>query len=153
MSAFVVSKDHIDYLVQAARLAPARTCQGIVMKLDGWHVDTHGDEVGRALWQENLNSVLYRYPAEREAGQYFREHYGPEVMAAYRCPVFPAKRFDPVAALKAVRCYEYQSCEHPEWNGSPAKAFCEDLREWLIAALPGYDEAPWEIHEDTRIAA
>ena len=54
-------------------------------------------------------------------------------------------RLEPVAALKALSCYEYQSCEDPGWQGSEARAFCDSLRRCLIAALPGYEAAPWDL--------
>jgi hypothetical protein len=49
--------------------------------------------------------------------------------------------------LKAISCYEYQSCEHPGWRKSEAHAFCEALRDMAIGCLPGYDDAPWEIND------
>jgi len=54
----------------------------------------------------------------------------------------------PVITLSLISCYEYQSCEHPEWRTSEARAICEALRKLAIRNLPGYDEAPW--HADTR---
>lgn len=155
MSAFVVSKAHIDYLVHAAQQAPGRSCQGYTMKLGGLHVDTQADEVGRALWQENVASVAHRYPRSTFGGEDFPGPIGldHESLALYSCPVFPRLPFDPVGAIKALQCYEYQSCEHPGWPTSDAKRFCEELLSWLIDALPGYDAAPWEIHDDTLITA
>jgi hypothetical protein len=152
MSAFVVSKEHIDYLVHAAMAAPRRSCNGYVMTLDGLHVDTESDAVGRALWEENARSVAYRYqrPYDNLPGPIDFDH---EALARYRCPCWPEMPFEPVVALKALTCYEYQSCEHPEWNASPVKRFCDELRSWLMQALPGYDAAPWEITAETRIAS
>ena len=51
----------------------------------------------------------------------------------------------PVAVLKAISCYEYQSCEHPGWHTSEARQFCSVLRDHMISMLPGYDDAQWEI--------
>jgi hypothetical protein len=49
-----------------------------------------------------------------------------------------------VQVLKAIQSYAYQSCEHPEWDGSLAKRFCDWLESAIIGDLPGYDDAEWE---------
>jgi hypothetical protein len=149
MSAFVVNKEHIDYLVHAAKRAEMRTAP----MPDGTErfVDTEGDDIGRMLWQENVTSVYYRYEPGGEAGEYFRSCGFEDDIANYSCPAFPQKRFDPVVALKAIECYEYQSCEHNGWKTSAAKQFCDDLRNALIWELPGIEQAPWEITTDTVI--
>jgi hypothetical protein len=53
MSAWVVSRDHLDLLVTAAL---------------AWDLTAlpHVDETGRMLWKENLLSGAYRYPANRD---------------------------------------------------------------------------------------
>jgi len=51
----------------------------------------------------------------------------------------------PVAVLKACDGYEYQACEHPGWEASEAHAYINALRRRAIHALPGYDEAAWEV--------
>jgi hypothetical protein len=53
----------------------------------------------------------------------------------------------PVQVVKACNCYDYQSNEHPEWEGSFAQALSEMIRGEAIAALPGYDSAAWGIDE------
>ena len=45
----------------------------------------------------------------------------------------------------AIDCYEYQSCEHEEWDESKARRFCDDLRKAWARELPGYDAAAWRI--------
>ena len=47
--------------------------------------------------------------------------------------------------LNAIRGYQYQTCEHPSWETSEAKAFCEALQQRLISMLPGYRNGPWLI--------
>jgi hypothetical protein len=49
-----------------------------------------------------------------------------------------------IECCKALDCYEYQSCEHPGWSASGARAFCERLRSSLVGAMAGYGDAPWE---------
>lgn len=99
-------------------------------------------EVGWMLLLENVRSVRHRYDTPEDGDDlpgstsaYWREPYRWE-----------DPRYRPTAAeaLKAVACYEYQSCEHPEWESSEAAQFCEALRHALINALPGYEAAPWE---------
>ncbi len=60
-------------------------------------------------------------------------------------PVNLTREVDPVQVLKALECYEHQSCEHPGWESSSARAWCDSLRQQAIAHLPGYDAAAWAI--------
>lgn len=141
MSAFIVGKVHIDALVQAGLTfsrhdrmrwyLPASGTQRCYHELDHTTVDA----VGRMLWAENVTSWRYRYPD------------GPLVAEGtdYTFPVTRAKRLSAVETLKAVSCYEYQSCEHPGWETSEAKAFCDALRMRAIHGLPGYEDAAWEV--------
>lgn len=158
MSAFIVGKAHIDAMVQAG------LSYGEPHRHNGtlcWHIKEEADgedyergepwgpmavansqrrrreltrdtanRVGAMLWNENKRSVDHRY---NEAND--RE--------VYR---FASSRVtNPVAILKAINCYEYQSCEHPEWETSEAQAFCAALTGAMVRSLPGYDEAEWEI--------
>lgn len=89
--------------------------------------------VGAMLLAENRRSVDHRYDeTELEEPYLFTKLRG-----------IP----DPVIVLKAISCYEYQSCEHPEWATSEASRFCVALQAKMIGLLPGYDQAPgWEVH-------
>lgn len=53
MSAWIVSKEHIDVLVQAL-------AEGEIV------VDIEPSEIGRILWRENLYSIWARYPDTKE---------------------------------------------------------------------------------------
>lgn len=155
MSAFIVGKEHIDYLVHAARHTDTRY-RNHGATLDA-RVTDHADIIGRLLWQENVASVAYRYADSAFLDGTLSGLPGPcdfdhETLNLYACPVW-APPFNPVVALKALQCYEYQSCEHPTWRESDAFRFCEALKDTLIAYLPGYDAAPWEIEADSSIAA
>lgn len=160
MSAFMVSKKHIDLLVRTAYAGP--TTNG---KQGGygqqpwyrpyfkgesqWQVE-QCDAIGEMLIKENLSSIHARYPdtitdPESTPGpvdQYWLEPY------TLADPFF-AKRLTAIEALKALDCYEYQSCEHPEWEQSEAHEFCERFRHALIGCLDGYEDAPWEWYEKT----
>jgi len=48
-----------------------------------------------------------------------------------------------VQVLKSIDCLDYQSCEHPGWAASEAKAFIDRLQSAAIHALPGYEAAIW----------
>ncbi len=89
--------------------------------------------VGAMLAVENRRSMDHRYDeTELEDLYEFTSYKG---------------NIDPVAVLKAIQCYEYQSCEHPEWETSEAHEFCQALRSAAIDKLPGYSEAQWEVTE------
>ena len=162
MSAFIVSKAHIDAMVQAG------LSYGMPHRHNGplcWHIEQPegedyergepwgptavenikrrrreltretANQVGAMLWAENRLSVDHRYDEnEIEPGPYVFRHSASVVTS-------------PVAILKAINCYEYQSCEHPEWETSEAHAFCEALTGAMVQSLPGYEAAEWEISE------
>ena len=161
MSAFVVDKAHIDYMVSAGLLlvhpgdtltwlwseeGPPNTDE-LYERGEPWgrgyyewvrrsqrrlDVSTAG-RVGAMLLAENRRSVNFRYDEDDWEEPYTFE---------------PVASVDPVVVLKALSCYEYQACEHPEWEASEAHAFCEALRQRAIASLPGYAEAPWGISDE-----
>jgi len=134
MSAFLVDAAHIDYLLtfaQSPRVRDELTWAG--------HPDTDATVLGEMLWAENARSVAYRYRA-------------PEIRPAYTFRRWPGP-VNPVWVLKAIACYEYQSCEHPEWQQSAAYRIMRALEGAAIAALPGWAEAPWGIARDDRVKA
>lgn len=156
MSAFMLDKRHIDYLISAGLTLPGRgdTLRWLMpapvnpaaYERGNWAGAAAADEfrararylrrenaehVGAMLTAENRRSVDHRYDEEELEDWY-------EFLAYDR-------RIDPVQVLKAIACYRYQSCEHPEWQDSEANAFCNALEHAAINALPGYDAAEWEI--------
>lgn len=168
MSAFVVSKAHIDALIRVGLEGPADRAtrypgngwsgvywfdpqsgpRGVSRQL------THeiADEVGAMLVLENVRSVQYRYQdgsldnLPGPTSPYYTNPYAYPLHGTGPIRIGQApRRLTAVEALKAIDCYEYQSCEHPEWHGSEARRLCDALRQRLIGALTGYDEAPWEV--------
>src|SRR5262245_66493464 len=114
MSAFVVDREHIRFLVEAARLPhdgrPLRWFVGdsvaelLPSDMDG------ASHLGQLLWSENVNSVQHRYPQDKP-----EELPGP-------CDAWPydyglhdviATIPHPLAVIQACRCYAYQTCAHP----------------------------------------
>lgn len=158
MSAFVVSKTHIDGLITAGlELGRRGPLRWFYPPLDRrWTDHDHerskrelrlenADDVGQMLVAECVRSVAHRYPdcAPQLGGL-------PGPCEAYYLEPYqfvPLRgRVEPSVALKAIACYRYQSCEHPEWNISEAYQFCDALEQAAIWALPGMDQAPgWEI--------
>jgi len=159
MSAWVVSKEHIHAMLRSGlrHLYPfplkwfaVRDVRDMTFpELDevrrALNYET-ADQVGRMLIDECVTSVRHRYDATAEdedlpgpISQYWLGKY-----------VFPEGEVmgdggpTQVEGLKLIACYEYQSCEHPEWETSEAKQFCDALRKHLVEQLKGYDEAPWE---------
>ena len=162
MSAWVVSKAHIDVLVGAAMQLGDRGTFRYEHDGTGYKVCAdNADRVGRMLIAECVTSVSYRYPGD-DVGK--GELPGP-IDAYYN----RRYRFEPVKALsaaeivKAAACYDYQSCEHPGWEASRAHALVHALvaaaggREQFngpteYTSTPDYEAAPWGFdEEDARI--
>jgi hypothetical protein len=128
MSAFLVSRRHIDHLVAGSRISVAR--------LQHQGIPEARDARGAMLWRENALSVAYRYEEEPfdTSGYSFR---WPRPLSA-------------VALLKALHCYVYQSCEHPGWERSAARRYCDLLERHVVRTLPGYQNAAWSIPDDAE---
>lgn len=138
MSAYIVSKGHIRFLVEAAgRLSRdpvswyhngRHRSLSRFIKTDSPNELTPS-QLGALLWEENVRSVDHRYSEENGVGAYAH--------------VRSSLPIDPVQVFASLRCYEYQTCEHPEWETSEAKAICEAIRRAAIRALPGSDDTVW----------
>ena len=151
MSAYMVSKQHIDRLIETAINGPADRLEYI--RSGQWRVYyapgheyvnySNANAIGAMLVQENLRSIQYRYPdtisdPSRTPGPLARYWEYPYV--------FPqdTKALSTLQAFNAISRLDYQSCEHPEWGTSDAHKFLDSLTWALIHALPGYDGADWE---------
>jgi len=150
MSAYVVTENHIIYLVAAA--LSRRINRGAHGRFSWEQVRYPGDvthhiidagemeavaEFASDLWRENVRSVNHRYPNDLQdpASYCITPHEIDDKLHAWE--------FDPVQVLKAIDCLEYQSCEHPEWDASSACSFLNRLRRESIATLVGYSDAAW----------
>src|SRR4051794_18998143 len=139
MSAWIVSRAHIDVLVQGLAESEIVTEVG-------------PDELGRALWRECLVSVADRYPddsdGERPGPVDFRD--GDVDTYVYRRP---SVKIDLSGLLYAVGCYQYQSCEHDGWQTSDAYRWTSELRNRLsshpdVDLHPEFDRYPWGYEEE-----
>ena len=148
MSAWIVTHAHIDVLVLAG--------VQLGVPYDSEDPAPVGPRVlaraGADLWAENHHSVNCRYGEDSEP-------------PAYPPPTAEVV-LDPVAVVKAVDCFAYQSCEHAGWDTSRAADYCARLRVAAMAGLPlesgdpggrgypiGYDCAPWGIDHLAQAAA
>ena len=152
MSAFVVSKKHID-----AMLTFGLSCGELTWRLPGakfageyekgqpWGpaaiavheeyfrtlLEENATRIGQMLWDENYLSVNHRYDKEQQSQIYEFSWY--------------KGKLESLQILKAINCYEYQTCEHLGWEDSEAYAFCDALRRLAIYHLPRYNKMIWEI--------
>lgn len=127
MSAFICNHSHITALaVHAAR------------HRIGGHTDPRA--IGEILHAENVRSV--------------NDRYGEATEPRFRlCEWAAFHPFPWVQIVKAARCLDYQSCEHPGWEGSEACRIVQAILSDTSRDLPGYDEAQWEITPPAEIAA
>lgn len=137
MSAYMVSKHHIDALVTLAKLKRVMNVTQAECNPD----DEIEDVAGRRLVAENRKSINSRYPdtvgnVDGEPG----DHTNDEPYTYSMVRRIPTT----VEGLKLVACYMYQACEHEGWRDSWAHRLCSHLRSALISSLPGYSEAAWE---------
>ena len=148
MSAYIVDKDHIRFLVNSALWVAAYDRsyaftwyhEKQVRKLNSDNVD----EIGQMLLDECGKSVSDRYPDLP-----LMDLPGPNdahwlIPYSHNLEDEPVTEEPWVAQLfKSIDCYEYQSCEHPEWVHSSAKVFIEFLRIRATRMLPSYASAQW----------
>lgn len=138
MSAWLVSKAHIDVLVEALvneKLIPLEDA----------------DTVGRMLWGENRASLLARYddPFDREANDAY----------TFDGPWHP---LDDAKVAAAITCLDYQACEPGDrgpipsgvaWGESPAFALLTALAK-VIADRHGFHPRElsswWHAERDRR---
>lgn len=137
MSAWIVTKTHIDALVHA----------GIDAELVR---ESEADEFGRMLWRENLASIKACYPRDEDGGRPGPIGFKDEDVETYTFEPLDgglgASRQAPAVVRSTAGCYSYQSCEHAEWDDSKAKQFT-DLLEKLTEGAPG--KGPWGTDERT----
>lgn len=147
MSAYMVDREHIAYLIQAAM-------SRVILHGDSkfrWRFDDSWKEpdpynheavaaAGQMLWDENFASVTRRYPSDD-----FDNLPGPigENFVYAHHAHSPYISIDPVQVMKSCDCYTYQSCEHEGWESSEARQFILRLRDAASKLVKGYDDAEW----------
>lgn len=146
----MLSKEHIDLLVAVIIQGPRGVRPGIYHAPYFNHETTnqsHANAIGEMLVKENLSSIHARYPdtitdPDNTPGPFNQYWLAPYEYQErhYRMAV--------AEAFSAISCYEYQSCEHDEWEQSDASKFCDALRHSLARCIHGYSDAPWEWTQD-----
>lgn len=119
MSAYIVEQNHIEYLVDAL-FSPTNDMIPYLhhdLALD----KATPDKVGQLLWEENHRSVNFRY---KEKGETPRFKYRGKCYAS-----------DPLQVIKSIHCYNYQTCEHPEWETSGVKKILGRLEHRINSIL------------------
>lgn len=149
MSAYMVCRNHISFLLEAAmqrQLRWYRDGQFLGQLLPG-DDEKNVNRVGQMLWDENKKSIASRYPDTVQPDGSIEWDEGEDYV--YGQHDYPCYDLDPVQVIKACDCYAYQSCEHEGWEGSEAHAFIEALIKHSTSYLPGYDQAEWGAPEPT----
>ena len=128
MSAYLVSDEHLNYLVSFAS----------DQRVTWWDGKTrpgiYGQEqsVFNKLFRANVESVNARYKENT-----------PPMPSRFRY------RSDatPIQVLKACSCFDYQACEVDDYDQTEAATIVDAIRRAAIRSLQGYEEAAWEIKE------
>jgi hypothetical protein len=169
MSAYVVKKEHIDLLAEAATQVWAQVGALKWYSLgpdqlgeihwtarqeyyrDALHMSK--DDIGQLLLDENVKSVAYRYndsSGDDLPGDEVREyHYEPTGLRGEATPQ---------QILQACQGYDYQSCEHPKYRSSEAFQLLEAIKSRQIHLLTAGVEGFWDFdkkryHEGRQEAA
>lgn len=148
MSAFMVDKAHIDLIVAGAIHGPYDNKMPLLntraehnrlrIRMGGNHIEAspeYANEIGQMLVDENVRSLRFRYSdiTEDELGGDWVENY------EYTDPVYRAS----IPELShAIRCYNYQACEHEDYDTSDAKWFVDAFTLFLLEAVKG-ERGPW----------
>jgi hypothetical protein len=109
MSAWTVSKPHIDVLVQAL------INEGVIE-----NTAKRADYVGRQLWAENYYSVNCRYGERNGHPPYHFAWIG---------------ELDDAVVLRSISCYHYQCMEHDNFERVPGMRKLLELKRRMIARL------------------
>lgn len=137
MSAFIVSDDHINALMNYC----------IANRIDFYNPATrdrtqittfNAGEIGRILMDENVRSVCHRYADAGVEEKNAAADYRFKLLLKYH-------HLKPVQVIKACHCLDYQSCETPDWEGTLAHRILQTIISHATHRLAGYDDAAWEI--------
>ncbi len=146
MSCYMVEREHIAFLVQAARSRRIGGGSRFYYYHNGgpYYLESNDDgaKLGQMLWDENMKSCNARYPGSEGNPENLPGPIG-EDFEFRREDLKVLMHVNPVEVIKACHCYAYQACEHDGWLESASWAFIDSLISAATHALPGYDDAPW----------
>jgi hypothetical protein len=105
-------------------------------------------EVGQMLLIENVRSLNYRYDLDHDGEEKAKEliDYTLQVDEYVYPPGGWIYRLTASDVFGCISNYEYQACEHPEWEDSEAHSFCLNLQHRLLRGL--CKDAPWGMTHD-----
>jgi hypothetical protein len=117
MSAYLVTENHIEYLVDA--LTNPRN--DMITSCNHYAGTTDPQELGQILWDENARSVNHRYKETESAPPF-----------TYRRKCYNT---DPLQVLASIRCYNYQTCETPDYDETKAGKLIHRLQSAIISRM------------------
>jgi len=142
MSAFIVSDFHIAYILSSFDGHNGRsTIYGSDNKNVSFNLLTPEgfEEAANILLAQNYRSVSSLLKMSR-------------FVPLTKWNRIPLSKTEPIQALKACGCYDYQSCETQDYWQTLACEIIQAIRLTNIHRLAGYDKAEWEIKEPSRIS-
>ena len=160
MSCFMVNREHA---LAIAKAAVSRGLHGETLRLytgdiridfcpefyadplppsSGGTMTLPGNRLAELLLLENAKSVASRY-GERADEWFDLNLKGAPITEEEWTAARVAEDDDPIHLIKSIHCYEYQACEHPEWEDSIAYKVCKGLVGHIIRTMPEYDYANW----------
>jgi hypothetical protein len=126
MSAFLCSSEHISRIVNASEP------RELMRSPDAGMSDA--EYTFAVLVAENRASLMARY--ETDDSDYELEYRRKR----------PSDDFaKPIAIIKLIQSYSYQSCEHDGWEASEAHRWVASLEHGLLMKIPGYEQAEWAV--------
>lgn len=135
MSVYEVSADHIGFLVNLGKqlgvsLVPHNG------RLNALALHTTADRafVAASLKMQNQASVSFRGQPSQQC----------VILVTQSTVVRLFSSTELCQALQWVRCYQYQSCEGPEWQGSFALAYTDRLSTELVSRLIAMHTTSWD---------
>ena len=137
MSAFICPPEHIAILAIYAARTHNLNCVIYEDRLNN-NLSDQAQAVAKRLMQANVDSVNYRYKEANDAELIMQAE--TMVVKLRRRPALTTK-LKTLDILAMLNCYEYQACEHPEYQTSLAKKQVAWIRNSAIHQLPGYEKA------------
>ena len=136
MSAYVVEREHIVYLVKVAVQKNVKYYQnGDWVKI----TKENQADIGQILWNENIRSVSGRYPGSGiddlpgRIGESYELNQG-----NFRGCLMHT---DPAQVLMSIRCYDYQTCESDDFETTEAWRIKEAIKSEMIRIIS--DDKEW----------
>ena len=154
MSAYVVEKEHVIYLVKAclnwvhveALRVWVSSLDEDLVGLPSPNTERLDAAIAQALWDVNIEAVRDRYPEGPLPGP---AEIAPIIPDDFDSMVWPI--FDALQVAESVLCYEYQCDEWPLWGKTFAKLFCDNLSRMAVRRLTDQQGLVWGCPEPVRV--